>query len=145
MSKRTIESYFADWESYAFGFGYGSGEQYTLAALKAFLEHCVGEPNFHYDSEELEAALGATVAWLMINALCKVDIIEYGTSPRHGWLTEAGRNLQRFVKERSLETLLAATEVPEDEAMSCTPSYCNCGPNGYQSGRICENPFFPRR
>lgn len=32
--ERTLESYFADWESSAFGLGYGTGEPHTLAALK---------------------------------------------------------------------------------------------------------------
>jgi len=34
------DKHFIDWESDIFGFGYGSGEQFTLAALKEFLQLC---------------------------------------------------------------------------------------------------------
>jgi hypothetical protein len=31
---------FIDWESQVFGYGYGTGEEYTLKALQVFIEHC---------------------------------------------------------------------------------------------------------
>ncbi|GAG02270.1 unnamed protein product, partial [marine sediment metagenome] len=35
---KTIEEQFIDWESEVFGFGYGSGEEHILKALKEFFE-----------------------------------------------------------------------------------------------------------
>ena len=88
----TIEQHFINWESHTFGYGYGTGEPHILPALKAFFD-CLGrDGNLHaYDYQRLESALTPTVAWLLINVLCSADILEYGTSPRHGWLTTAGQ------------------------------------------------------
>lgn len=101
---KTPAEYFADWESHAFGFGYGTGEPHTIGALKTFMG-AVGRADapHAYDYEKLEAACGPVAAWLLINALCRhgVDVIEYGTSPRYGWLTEEGRKLKAFIDEHS--------------------------------------------
>ncbi len=144
---RSIESYFADWEGEAFGFGYGTGEPHTLAALKAFFA-AIGRDDSPtaYDYEKLEAAVGATVAWLLINILCKwnIDVIEYGTSPRYGWLTKNGEKLQAFLATKSVDELLEVCCVAETE-YGCGPNTCNCGPEGYDEKRVCPNPFFPRR
>lgn len=105
---KTIEQYFADWESNAFGFGYGTGEPHTLAALKGFFGAMGRNDNPDaYDYRTLEAALTPTVAWLMINALCREDVIEYGTSSRGGWLTPTGKALKTFVDSKS--TLMERT------------------------------------
>lgn len=146
--ERTLESYFADWEDHAFGMGYGTGEEHTLAALKTFFATVgQGEPEDRqhcYDYQKLEAALTPTVAWLLINALCKweVDVIEYGTSPRFAWLNDNGIKLKEFFATKTVDELVAICSGAETE-YGCGPNYCNCGPDGVV--RVCPNPFFPRR
>ena len=142
MITKSIEENFADWESDIFGFGYGSGEEHTLGALKTFLLAIPMVGN--YDYQHLENTVTPTVAWLLLNTLCHADIIEYGTSPRFGWLTEEGKALQAFVGERTLEELLAI--IQRDEVYNfCSPTTCNCGPNGFVEGANCQNPFWPNR
>jgi hypothetical protein len=121
---KTIEQHFADWESGVFGYGYGSGEEHVLKALKTFLSLCCeGQFAHAYDHENLSAALTPVVAWLLINALCRADILEYGTSPRYGWLTPQGEELKAFVGDRSVEQLEAAAR---DDDMICYRDHCNC-------------------
>lgn len=141
---KTIEENFVDWESSAFGFGYGSGEEHVLRALKGFFD-LIGEDQDQprsYNYERLEEVLGAPVAWLLINVLCRhgVDIIEYGTSPRFAWLTQEGLALKAFVDSKTVSELVALC--CEHEADICYPGACNCGPKGYEEGRICQNPFW---
>jgi len=51
---KTIEEYFRDWEGNAFGYGYGSGEEHTILALKKFLELCIEPPlGTSYDYKKL--------------------------------------------------------------------------------------------
>lgn len=145
---KTIEENFRDWESEVFGFGYGTGEPYTLAALKTFME-VVGtgespERSHVYDYKKLEAALTPTVAWLLINTLARhpTEIVEYGTSPRFGWLTDEGKKLHDFVASKSLDELLKICLQHGEDYSHCGPSYCNCGPHGYEHGRKCNNPFW---
>lgn len=137
--ERTTENHFADWESHVFGFGYGSGELHVLRALKLFLEAVPNEGAYSY--EELEKAVGATPAWLLINTLCHADIIEYGTSPRFGWLTRQGKSLRAFVAEHSVDQLVTMTEREEGE-VPCYPDICNCGPEGFSREKLCHNPFW---
>lgn len=145
-TERTLESYFADWETDVFGIGYGSGEPHTLAALKIFFatvgqgeaadrQHC-------YNYERLEVALTPTVAWLLINTLVKANVIEYGTSPRFAWLTEPGKKLKAFLATKSVDELVDICCAGSDENYYCGPSHCNCGPQGFEEGRVCANPFF---
>jgi hypothetical protein len=130
MSK-TIDENFIDWESHVFGFGYGTGERHTLGALKGFFGAIGDERGSHtYNYETIERALGPIVTWLLINALCKADIIEYGTSPRYGWLTDEGKELQAYLARHTLDELV---------------ELCNCGPKGYEEGRRCPNPFWKSR
>lgn len=145
MSK-VIEQSFIDWESMAFGFGYGSGEEHVLGALKGFFDAMgVDDRPTSYDYQKLEAALGPAVAWLMINALCHRDIIEYGTSPRFGWLTPEGERLKAFVDNKSVDELVMLCCGRDDDYNVCYPDACNCGPNGYEEGRVCVNPFWKVR
>lgn len=135
---KPIEESFIDWENHVFGLGYGTGERPVLAALRTFLEAIDVAP---YDYEYLETAVGADVAWLLITSLVRADIIEYGTSPRYGWLTKEGQALRKFMLSKPLEeivTLVCGAEEPS----YCTPSICNCGPRGYQEGKKCGNPFW---
>lgn len=138
---KTIEQSFADWESSVFGFGYGTGEHHVIPALKKFFA-AIGEEDSsrRYDYRKLEEAVTPTVAWLLINVLCryKVDMFEYGTSPRFGWLTEQGENMQAFLASKTEEELL---NIDSDDS-GCCPDICNCGPDGYQEGIHCHNPFW---
>ena len=136
---KTIEQHFADWESEAFGFGYGTGEEHVLRALKQFLTLCSeGQFSHAYDHEKLSAALTPTVAWLLINALCRHGVLEYGTSPRYGWLTPQGEALRAFVAERTVEQLEIAAQ---DDEMVCYRDHCNCDDGDCRP----HNPFWPKR
>jgi hypothetical protein len=136
---KTLADNFTDWEAHVFGFGYGTGEEHTVPAVWDFL---LATPDSgSYDYSLLEEACGPTVAWLLINTFAHHNLIEYGTSPRHGWLTEQGRALQAFVAARTPDELIALTERDEDY-VECSPDACNCGPNGYEKGRVCANPFW---
>lgn len=135
MSK-TPDDYFSNWEGHVFGFGYGSGEDYIIPALKRFLEGCPDEGA--YDYRDLEAALSPTVAWLLINTLCHADILEYGTSPRHGWLTATGVALRKFVSGHTHDQLVDLAQRDEDYT-PCYPDCCNCRPL-----YLCANPFWDK-
>lgn len=134
---KTIDDHFADWEAVAFGFGYGTGEEHVLPALRAFLA-AVPETGC-YDHERLGYEVTPTVAWLLINALCHVNAIEYGTSPRCGWLTECGREVQAYVTRRSNDALYENCTSRGEEYAPCYPDHCNCddGP--------CVNPFWEKK
>lgn len=143
---KTPEAYFADWESHVFGFGYGTGEEFIIPKLRRFFELTLNGPfQTNYDHRELEKELEPATAWLLINQLCSVDAIDYGTSPRCGWLTEEGKRLREFMLERTNENLLEIVCSRSENDTVCSPDYCNCGPNGYVKGRVCNNPFWPKR
>jgi len=91
-------------EDKLFGFGYGTGEQYTLQALKGIMNNLNSDKRT-YDFELFEQHLTPTIAWLMINALCRVDIFDYGTSPRFGWLSEKGEELRDFLEKHTIDEL----------------------------------------
>lgn len=142
---KTLDQSFVDWESHAFGFGYGTGEPHTLAALKAFMA-AVGRddlPNA-YDYEKLEAAVTPTVAWLLINTLAghKIDLIDYGTSPRFGWLSPEGERLKAYVDSKTVDELVDLVCGDHEPGDYCSPTSCNCGPKGYENGKKCPNPFW---
>lgn len=136
---KTIEQHFIDWESDTFGLGYGTGEEPVLGALKQFFALCTeGQRQHAYSHEKLSEALTPSVAWLLITALVRDDKIEYGTSPRYGWLTQTGRALAEFVGTRSVERLAELTH--QDEYYThCYPDHCNC-----DEGQDCRwsNPFW---
>ena len=137
------DKHFIDWESNTFGYGYGTGEEHTIPALKAFLGAIdkTERGTYSYDYEKLEKTVGKTVAWLFINILCHVDMIDYGTSPRAGWLNEKGILLKEFTDSKTDDELYDLTSVDEDY-VDCYPNSCNCGPNGYVDGEKCDNPLF---
>lgn len=147
---KPIHISFGDWESSAFGFGYGSGKEHTLAALQKFLTLCkkkTGEgyenlldPIYAYDYKELEEQLTPPVAWLLINILGRVGIITYGTSPRYAWLTKSGARLREFVLSHTVEALVDFTAL--EASGDCSNNICNCEPDGYLKGAICQNPFW---
>lgn len=99
---KTPDEHFRDWESHAFGFGYGTGEPHTLAALKTFLAAIPERP---YNYEVLERACGATVAWLLINALCRPShkcVMEEDTntslSEARALIDASGMSVERLAK-----------------------------------------------
>ena len=140
VENKPIDHSFRDWEGSTFGFGYGTGEEHTIPALKQFLELCKDKEA--YDYVELETALTPAVAWLLINVLCKADIIEYGTSPRYGWLTDKGKRLKGFVGKHTADELYEIAAGHDENYISCYPDACNCGESGYVPGRKCPNPFW---
>ena len=140
---KTIDENFRDWESNAFGFGYGTGEEHTLAAIKKFFELCnEGSYGQSYDYQKLEAALTPTVAWLLISTFGHLDIIEYGCSPRYAWLTKKGVALKEYLATKTAEELYEICTGHDESYTHCSPKYCNCGERGYEEGRICVNPFW---
>lgn len=145
---KTIEQHFADWEGEVFGFGYGSGEEHVIGALKIFMEAIPDDPEHGYgayDYENLEKLLGPTTAWLLINVLCQADILDYGTSPRYAWLSRPhGAALHAFVKAHTVDELVTMTDRDPDDC-PCYPEHCNCGPQGYSAVKLCHNPFWEER
>lgn len=145
IENKSIEDSFRDWENSAFGFGYGTGECYTIPALRDFFSLCNEGPyNGSYDYHKLEEKLTPAIAWMLINLLCnhRIDMIEYGTSPRGGWLTKKGERLRDFMLSHTAEELVnMATDRTEDSNV-CYPDVCNCGEHGYVGGRECPNPFW---
>jgi len=142
---KTIEQSFVDWESNVFGFGYGTGEEHTLTALKNFMGAIGRDDAPHgYDYQKLEAACGPQVAWLLINRFAhhSVDFINYGTSPRYGWLEPQGMALKAFVDAHTVEEMEKLCCERDEDYTICYPDACNCGPNGYEKGRKCLNPFW---
>lgn len=129
---KTLDDYFTDWEAHVFGYGYGSGEEHVIPALKRFFVLCPA--NSGYDYQTLEVKLTPAVAWLLINVLAHADLLEYGTSPRYAWLTERGRALKQYLDSKSAEELQAI--LARDYDRHCYPDHCNCddGP--------CHNPFW---
>jgi hypothetical protein len=142
--ERTLDSYFIDWERYAFGFGYGSGEQHTIPALHAFMAAIPVSDS--YSHTQMEAACGPVAAWLLINRFCEINLLEYGTSPRAAWLTAPGVALKTYMAKKTPEALIQLIcDVEENDLLGCDPASCNCGPSGYDPGRLCPNPFYYRK
>lgn len=141
--EKTPDESFRDWEATAFGFGYGSGEPHVIPALKTFV---AAIPEREYDYQKLEEAVGPVAAWMFINTFCRGNHIDYGSSTRFGWLTPSGIALKEYVDSKTADELLEAIfrDGPED-ATICYPDACNCGPAGYEKGRVCKNPFWERR
>lgn len=138
---KSLADYFIDWEATAFGFGYGTGEQHTLGALKQFFS--LLKDGRSYDYRELETAMSPATAWLMINALCRDGVVEYGTSPRFGWLDPRGERLKAYVDDKTLDELYEVLSIDQEHPV-CYKDACNCGPNGYDPKAICQNPFWLR-
>lgn len=142
--QKSLDDNWTDWEASAFGYGYGTGEAHILPALKTWFAAVGRDDAAHgYDHETLERECGPLVAWLLINVLCRVNIIEYGTSPRYGWLTPEGEQLKAYIDSKSVEDLYDLT-CRDENYTHCYPDACNCGPQGYEAGRKCNNPFWSR-
>jgi len=114
---------FRIWEDKWFGYGYGSGEKPVLKALKQFVE--LLEDGRKYDHEEMEKKMGKQVFWLVLNVMCHSDFIEYGTSPRYGWLTQdKGGPFAEYIKSRSVDELYEVLFTYDCE--SCRDLDCSC-------------------
>jgi hypothetical protein len=134
---RTINDYFRDWESEAFGFGYGTGEPIIIPIVKRFFEIAPANGDDPYSYEKLENELSPSACWFVINALCHADTIEYGSSPRFGWLTKNGRNLKEFFANHSTDELIDLATRLEDEAESTSGKF-----EELEEG---NNPFLGRK
>ena len=132
---KTIENHFTDWEQNYFGYGYGSGEEFVTPAIKKFLSACPEEGNYNY--QEIEKALEGPITWLLMNTLCRADILEYGTSPRYGWLTQEGVALKKFMESKTDEELIGLSGHQDEGYAACFPDYCNC-----DDPKTCHNPFW---
>lgn len=85
-------------EGEAFGYGYGTGEKHIVPLLKEFVTLCMKDGG-SCDSLEIEKVMGPANTWFLINALCRVDFLEYGTSPRYCWIdhSEEMRSIANFI------------------------------------------------
>lgn len=135
---KTNDDHFADWEAHFLGFGYGSGEEHVLPALKAAMAAIPPEDAEHrnYDYTALEAAVGPAVAWFIINLFGHADVIEYGGSPRFGWLTPHGYALKRYIDSKTADELYEVTAGRDERWTACFPDHCNC------DEAPCHNPFW---
>lgn len=151
--QKPIEIYFRDWFNEAFGYCYGTGEDYLIPLLRKFLDSCKPElsKSHSYSHEVLEQTLGKEITWLMICTLCGNDVIEYGISPRFAWLSIEGRRLKNFIGTKTDDELYElATQEENDEVENshhCYHNYggCNCKSNGHRRDTFCANPFWSKR
>lgn len=130
---------FIDWFAEHISHGYGTGEQYTIPCLKLFLENCPEDGN--YDFEVIQNVVGKAETWFLMSIFGKTDVINYGTSPRYGWLDDKGKLLKQYVDGKTVDALYGLV-MTDGDYVHCGPTYCNCGPNGYEKDRKCPNPLF---
>lgn len=97
------DKWFNNWEGEVLGFGYGTGEAVLLPIIKSFLKEIPMDSN--YDFSILEEKCGAENTWFMINLLANADNLEYGGSPRFGWLTPSGKLLKKYVDSKSIDEM----------------------------------------
>jgi hypothetical protein len=78
----------------------------------------------------------------MINILCKADILDYGTSPRYGWLTyEKGKLLGDYLENKTADELYDLVMSTTEDTPMCGSNYCNC--DNRVDGEGCKNnPLF---
>lgn len=129
---KTNDDYFADWESHIFGYGYGSGEEKIIPALRVFFDAIPDGES--YDYRVLEQRLGPLAAWLLINTLAHAEIIEYGTSPRFAWLDPKGKALKAYLATKTDKQIF--DYMAHYDNAHCYPDHCNC------DGEECANPFW---
>jgi len=157
ISEKTLDNYFYDWFGEVFGYLYGTGEQYVVPALKEFLSYYKREAFAPLGIDELVTNLSqpplttltpATI-WMLVNTLNAYDILDYGISPRYGWLTDEGFELRKYLDDHSvrhiLDVLFQEHESTKNVMMSCnvgTTIYsCSCEDRDVDKGIRCINPF----
>lgn len=134
---KTEDQCFAEWLEQTFPYGYGTGEEHFLTALVTFF----GSLNDRrYDYKVLEEKLGPVAAWLLINTFCANDVVDYGTSPRFGFLSTIGQRVQAYLRGKTADQLNEMIGEMPDELRQCTNHYCNCG--GDMESGCTKNPFF---
>lgn len=126
------DKHFIDWENHVFGYGYGSGEPLIIPAIRAFFDQLNEN---RYDYTVMERAFGKLAAWLLINTLNRADLVEYGTSPRFGWLTPKGEVLRDYMQARTIDDLVRVVTESDDSHIHCDPDLCQCD-------EPCRNPLF---
>ena len=97
----------------------------SCRCLQTFLA-CIKDES--YPAADLETRLNPTITCVaFINALCRVGILEYGTSPRYGTLTYKGQQLREYMLSKAPEALYAiATQEFDPTDPLCSPGFCNC-------------------
>lgn len=132
------DKHFKDWNAETWGYGYGTGERPILTELKRFLSILEGNKDYpgHYSYwyKDIENELGKPVTWFLINDLMGADILEYGTSPRGGWLTEKGKLIKEYVDTKTVDELYEV--VTDWDTETCYRGRCHC------KGVSCDNPLF---
>jgi hypothetical protein len=147
MAKSVIatDKHFREWEREAFGYGYGTGEYYILPILHHFF--LTLEDGHAYEAENVARELGNAEAWFLLNVLCHMNIVDYGTSPRYGWLTPMGERLRDYVLCRTPEMLYSIVMADGynhgvfDVSEECSLDFCNC-PDGVAGQGCLNNPLF---
>ena len=69
-------------------------------------------------------------------------MLEYGTSPRGAWLTSRGKALKEYMATKTADELIELACGHDENYSPCYPDVCNCGPDGYEKGKHCFNPFW---
>jgi len=96
---------------------------------------------YGYRTKELEKCMNPTVLWLLINVLCKAYILEYGTSPRNGWLTKRGICLHEYFKTKTDDELYDIINSVDMTYNHCSSTHCCCG-KGEWNKPCFNNPLF---
>jgi hypothetical protein len=73
---------------------YGEMDSFLGDYLKDFFSREIRDVGFSDDN-----SINNVTWWFCISWLVSIDCIEYGTSPRGGWLTEKGEALKKYVLE----------------------------------------------
>lgn len=97
------------------GYGYGTGEYVIVPLIKKFLTLCKAN-DYKYDHSEIEKKLGQAITWFLINGLCKLDVIEYGTSPRFAWISGDKEDLVHAIVKSSDDELYKIATMDFDES-----------------------------
>jgi hypothetical protein len=136
---KNLDENFTDWHGEAFGYGYGTGEVHTIKAVMSFLACIPSEGAYNY--KNLEKELHPAAAWLLIGIFCECDMIEYGSSPRFGWLTKSGVALKDYIAGSDFDSLYRLSNISIGKGYyPCGPDHCSC-----VGGDVCENPFWSER
>jgi len=134
---------------------YGSGEQYVVPALKEFLSYYKREAFAPLGIDEFVtnlsqpplATLTPATIWMLVNTLNAFDILDYGTSPRYGWLTDQGFELKKYLDDNTVEHILDVLfqehESTKGIMFPCSHGdiMCCCEDRDDEKGIRCINPF----
>lgn len=87
------------------------GDESLYGTLKIFFESIEVrvKPDYRilsYDYRVLSETVGSSAAWMLIYQFSHLGWINYGTSPRFGWLEEAGVWLHKYVLSKTVDELI---------------------------------------